>query len=167
MKTCKRCKINKPINSFYKCRGMKDGHFNICNDCNTIQGQKYRKNKSLDENWVIKNRERRKKYPQSQRFPFPEVQHGHIWHKYRNKINVIPRYQFHHWNYNLRFSVFYIHPSIHHKFHTLAKLNLEEMIYYFAGNPLDTKEKHKYIIDWINSHFEYNYQIIEYELDTI
>jgi len=167
MKICKSCKIEKPISSFYKCQGMKDGHFNICKECFNIQGQKYRRKKSLDINWVIANRERRKKYPQSKRHPFPEIQPGHIWQKYRDKISIIPRYQFHHWNYNFKYSVFYIHPSIHSKFHTLAKLNVEEKIYYFANIPLKTKEEHFKILDWVNKHFEYNYQIIEYELDKL
>ena len=167
MKTCKRCGIEKSLDSFYKCRGMKDGHFNICKECNIIQGQKYRKEKSLDMTWVIKNRERRKKYPQSPRHPFPEIQPGHIWQKYRSRINVIQKYQFHHWNYNLRYSVFYIHSSLHSKFHTLAKLNIKEKIYYFVNKPLRTKKDHRKILDWINEHFGYNHQIIEYELNKL
>jgi hypothetical protein len=143
---------------------MKDGHLNICNDCNKIQGQKYRKKKSSDMEWVVKNRERRKKYAQSPRFIFSNIQHGHICHKYKSAINIIPRYQFHHWNYNLPLSVFYVHPSIHHKFHSLAKLNKIDKIYYFINEPLDSKEKHKKILDWINTHFEYNHPIIDYEL---
>lgn len=172
MKKCKRCGIEKPINEFYKCRGMKDGYFNICKECQIPQGQKYRRFKSLDPEWVIKQRERsrllRIKYGNNGKtYPFPEMQAGHLWRKYRDKITVIPRYQFHHWNYNLRFSVFYIHPSIHSKFHTLTKLNKEEKIYYFMNKSIDTKKKHREILDWINVHFEYNYQIIEYELNLL
>ena len=171
MKVCRRCKIEKPLESFYKCRGMKDGHFNICKECQIPEGQKYRRLKSLDPEWVIKMRERSKrlkiKYGNPRTYKFPETQSGHIWRKYRNKINVIPRYQFHHWNYNLRYSVFYIHASLHSKLHTLVRLNETEKIYYFMNNPLNTKAKHREILDWINVHFEYNYQIIEYELDLL
>lgn len=166
-KICRRCNTEKSINLFYKCRGMKDGYFNICKECQIPQGQKYRRKKSLDPTWVEKQRKRQRDRSKDKKHPFPEIQSGHIWKKYRNKIEVIPRYQFHHWNYNLRFSVFYIHPSLHGKIHKLITLNKEEKIYYFANKPLDTKEKHREILNWINTHFEYNYKIIEYELDLI
>ena len=169
MKVCRRCKIEKPIDAFYKCRGMKDGHFNICKECQIPQGQKYRRLKSLDPEWVIKQRERSKRNSKKSkiRHPFHEMQPGHIWRKYRDKIEIIPRYQFHHWNYDFRHSIFYIHPSLHSKLHTLIKLNKEEKIYYFINEPLDTKQKHAKILNWINSHFEYNYQIFEYELNLL
>ena len=171
MKTCRRCKIEKSIDSFYKCKGMKDGYFNICKDCQIPQGQEYRRKKSLDPLWVLKNRERsrinNRKHPRKGKYPDPKIQSGHLWRDFGDKIKIIPRFQFHHWNYNLRFSVFYIHPSVHAKFHSLVKLNKEEKIYYFLQMPLDTKEKHFEVLKWVNKYFKYNYQIIEYELNLI
>lgn len=32
-KICKNCGISKDIHDFYKCKKMKDGHFNSCKEC--------------------------------------------------------------------------------------------------------------------------------------
>lgn len=44
MKTCNKCGIEKPINDFYKCKSMKDGHLNKCKECTKKDVHSYRKN---------------------------------------------------------------------------------------------------------------------------
>jgi hypothetical protein len=48
-KKCKKCLIIKDIADFYKNKGAKDGHYNICKVCKLEKGKK----------WELKNREKR------------------------------------------------------------------------------------------------------------
>jgi hypothetical protein len=43
MKICFKCKECKPLSSFYKHKGMKDGHLNKCKDCSIQDVAEWRK----------------------------------------------------------------------------------------------------------------------------
>jgi len=46
VKICSKCKIEKSLGEFCKHKKSKDGHYNICKECKTIQDKEYRnKNK--------------------------------------------------------------------------------------------------------------------------
>lgn len=45
MKPCFSCNIEKPIDDFYKCASMKDGHLNKCKSCTRLDVKKNRENK--------------------------------------------------------------------------------------------------------------------------
>jgi len=56
MKTCFKCKEEKPLSSFHKHKGMKDGHLNKCSNCVAKDVQEWR-NKNPDarnKEWVRK-----------------------------------------------------------------------------------------------------------------
>jgi len=70
MKTCNRCKENKPIAEFHKNKANKDGHNNRCARCTVeYNNERYKKSDSMREYqkkyWTDNNR-RLKKYGLSQ-----------------------------------------------------------------------------------------------------
>ena len=61
-KICRKCKVEKPLDSFYKEKTGKDGHRNICGVCECERSKKYQKEHShqvLEKNrkWVRENKE--------------------------------------------------------------------------------------------------------------
>lgn len=49
-KVCRSCNIRKPLDAFYKLRGMKDGHSNICKVCKREYSQERRRKKAMHNN---------------------------------------------------------------------------------------------------------------------
>ena len=63
MKVCFKCKVEKSIGSFYKHKGMKDGHLNKCIDCAKTDSDNIEKELRKNPEWVEKEKERgREKY---------------------------------------------------------------------------------------------------------
>ena len=46
MKTCSRCKVDKPLDMFYKNKACKDGYDYLCKICNYASNKKHRSKKS-------------------------------------------------------------------------------------------------------------------------
>ena len=44
MKTCTKCKIEKPFEAFYKSKAKKDGHTPHCKECDKIRRTELKKN---------------------------------------------------------------------------------------------------------------------------
>lgn len=175
-KTCFKCNQEKTLNSFYKHSGMKDGHLNKCKDCAILDNLKFIERIRSTPEGVEKERARhRDKY---KRLGYKEKQK--IWdeNKYwklsqeyknqkRNISRLIPKQknqETHHWNYNLLKSVFVLNISLHRKFHRLLIFDNETLCFWYNGNLLDTKEKHRLAINEVILKLSVETEILEFEL---
>ena len=108
MKVCFKCGIEKPLNKYYKHKGMADGHLNKCKECTKKDTKERTDILNLDPNFIESERVRsREKY---HRLNYYEKQK--IWDKdkpwkktqtYKNlsrKLKTPIGYELHHWNYN-------------------------------------------------------------------
>lgn len=154
MKICFRCKKSKPLDCYYKHKGMSDGHLNKCKDCTKQESSVREKKLRLDSNWVEKERERhRDKY---NRLGYKEKQKEwdklKPWKKYSEYKNLsrdlrIPKgFSAHHWSYkrkNIR-SVFIMTISNHKKAHTLLDFSFNDKCFKTkSGALLNTRLKHE------------------------
>lgn len=57
MKTCKKCRVEKPLTDFYAHPAMADGHVSSCIDCTLLYAKDYRE----------KNREKARAYGRAYR----------------------------------------------------------------------------------------------------
>jgi len=47
-KVCSKCKVEKPLEQFRKCKSNRDGFMNFCRECHSLDSkEKYAKNKEL------------------------------------------------------------------------------------------------------------------------
>ncbi len=90
MKQCRKCKVVKPLDDFYKSAGMRDGHRHDCKACNLEQKrQRYLADpataKARVKRWQQENPERLNAYRRTRRLE-PEVKRreraGHLMRKY-------------------------------------------------------------------------------------
>lgn len=49
-KLCKRCGVTKPLSKFYKRKRAKDGHYNICKEC---EEKRYAENERKRESEIM------------------------------------------------------------------------------------------------------------------
>ena len=56
--------------------------------------------------------------------------------------NISSDTELHHWNYNITNEVIALDRRLHHRLHTNITFDVDEGIYYYNGNKLDTLEKH-------------------------
>lgn len=74
MKTCRICKVEKPLSDFYKKSDMRDGHFNNCKDCHNARSSAWAKankdrvnERNRERSKTQEHKDRRKKQYTSER----------------------------------------------------------------------------------------------------
>lgn len=153
MKTCFKCKIEKPLNEFYKHPKMLDGHVNKCKVCNKKDVTENYFKKSENPEVVAKERLRCKdKY---KRLNYKELQkkwdEKRAWKKesilknLNKKLKIEKGFECHHWNYNSDFfeSVFILEIKQHKKAHSFLIFDYNLKIFKTdKGEYLNTKTEH-------------------------
>lgn len=164
MKKCKTCGIEKPLDQYYKMKGMKDGLFSSCKSCKREVDLEYYRKKMQDPLWVEKQKARHReknhrlnykdtytrkhnasKKERWERFKveFPEMV------KATNLARRLPKekgFNLHHWSYDEKYAkdVIRLTTREHGKAHRF--LRYDQSVYMYKdleGNLLDTREKHE------------------------
>lgn len=85
LKTCSKCKIQKPLSSFSRHKGKPDGLRYSCKDCEKIPAAIWRKtNSDYQKTYYLKNREQVLKRMKIRREKFPEI-HKAVSKRYAKK----------------------------------------------------------------------------------
>lgn len=158
-KKCIICNLEKVVSEYYKHKQMGDGHLNKCKECCKSQSNvRYKKLYQSDE-FVEKERQR-----QRDKYKRLDYYHKHaknkqnkpwintsIYKGLHKKLNCEKGYELHHWNYNDEYleDVIILDISSHRRIHRHLKLDVDKKIFHYNGEYLNTKEKHKEIIQKI------------------
>lgn len=163
-KICFKCKIEKEVSEFYKHPHMKDGYLNKCKICNKNDAKNHYYVKSVDPEWVEKERLRAKdKYHRlNYKSLVNKIEEKYPWKKdwrYKNlrrQIVADKNIELHHWSYLPEdiSDVIFLTKQQHRRVHTKLKIDIDKRCFIGIDNEiLDTKEKH---IEYINKHFNLN-----------
>lgn len=158
-KICISCNIEKSGASFYKHKGMADGHLNKCKECVKLYSKQFYFKGKENPEWYSKELNRQKiKNQSSKRLikyneTYPE--------KYEAKLisqrmsPPIKGHEKHHWSYNEEHyrDVIWLSRKDHATAHRFIVYDQERKMYRKASNGilLDTRESHEtYILNIIN-----------------
>lgn len=169
-KVCFKCGRELPLSFFYKHPRMGDGHLNKCKECTKKDVSRNYDIKSQDPTWVEKERERgREKYERlgyvgriTESKIVKQTKYKGLRKTRKKMKNIIinSECELHHWNYNLIDSVIVLDKRLHHRLHSVIKLNVEEGVYYYNGERLDTIDKHLSVIKQVCKDRGFNYSDI-------
>jgi hypothetical protein len=143
-KTCRTCKIEKPILDYYQHKYMSDGHLNICKTCIKSNVEKLRTKKLKDPFWAEKEQERQRKKAERRRCQFPEKTSAHNACK---SLQIDRNTHLHHWSYLEEHwtNVFPVDVKDHRIIHSQMIYDGERMMYRKIPDLelLDTSDKAK------------------------
>jgi hypothetical protein len=154
-KKCFKCGRTLPITEFYSHPNMKDGHLNKCKECHHEDCRKYRVKMSKDSAFVEHERERSKEKDKNRK---------------RNRRNFFSRnaqrdmkvkgidtkgLEAHHWNYNLRRSVFLLSKRAHHCIHAMTSVNIADG-YTYTKDGRRIESEHEAFSEYVSILTKYN-----------
>jgi hypothetical protein len=169
MKICFKCKEVKPLDSFYKHKGLSDGLLNKCKDCTKLDTKNRTNKLKKNPEWVESERDRgREKYHRlytgtgkannqavAKHFQkYPEKYKATIaCQRLEKPFELAER---HHWSYNQEHykDVIWLVKKDHLKAHRFIIYDQERMMYrrYDTNELLHTKEHHQeFILDCIKN----------------
>ena len=152
-KICFKCHRELPLTMFYKHPQMADGHLNKCKDCTKQDVHNKYMDNIENPDYVEKERERgREKY---RRLGYKDIyksthkEASNVCRNLKNKLNIPPEYEIHHWNYNFLYDVFILSRRYHARIHKQITFDNGTKCFYYNGSLLDTKQKHEQAIRMI------------------
>lgn len=154
-RTCKCCGEVLQYNDFYKTRY---GYDYTCKKCRKRRIHEKYLEKSKSEEFMEKERARgREKYKRlgykdkiSKSKLLKEKKYPSLRNARRDfHCTLSSSIELHHWNYNISNSIIAMDRTLHHRLHTSITLDIENGIYLFNGEKLDSLEKHLNVIKMV------------------